>query len=91
MSQVDAETINPSILIEQRTYEAGKEVTVGQKLLFGERLVDNKVYIFKGCGDEVLGNGKSDLHFTARVVSIRISTFLPQPDTILLSNLRTRS
>jgi hypothetical protein len=71
MSSVDAANLHPHILIEQRTYdEHGREVTLAHQLFFGERLEDKRVYIFKECGDEILGMRKPDLHFTAKVVSL---------------------
>lgn len=69
MSTDDAKNLQPQILIEQRTYEAGKEVAVGRELFFGEQPAQKRIYIFKGCGDEIQGIGKPDLHFTFRTVS----------------------
>jgi hypothetical protein len=85
MSTQDSENRNPSIWIEQRTYESGKETTTARELFFLERLVDGKVYIFKECGDQILGEGKlPDLHFTARVVST--PQFFPFPRKSTCSN-----
>ena len=77
MSVEDAENTNPYVWIEQRTFESGKEMIKARKLFFLERLVDGKVYIFEGCGDQIPGIERlPDLHFTARVVS---TLNLPNP------------
>ncbi|KIX04312.1 uncharacterized protein Z518_05179 [Rhinocladiella mackenziei CBS 650.93] len=69
MTAEDAEERNPHIWIEQRIFESGKETIKARELFFLERLVDGKVYIFKGCGDQILGVEKlPDLHLTARVL-----------------------
>lgn len=82
MTALDAENTSPNIWIEQRTFEAGKETIKARQLFFLERLVDRAVYIFKGCGDQILGVEKlPDLHLTARVVS---SSPLSENITILL-------
>ncbi|RMZ90100.1 hypothetical protein DV736_g2675, partial [Chaetothyriales sp. CBS 134916] len=69
MTAVDAEERNPYVWIEQRTFESGKEAFKARQLFFLERVVDGNVYIFKGCGDQILGVEKlPDLHLTARVL-----------------------
>ncbi|KAJ9605392.1 hypothetical protein H2200_010049 [Cladophialophora chaetospira] len=69
MTAADAENSNPSVWIEQRTSKSGKEIIEARQLFFLERVVDGKVYIFKGCGDQILGVDKlPDLHLTARVL-----------------------
>lgn len=70
MTAEDAEQRNPYVWIEQRTFESGKETIQARQLSFLERVMDGNVYIFKGCGDQILGIEKlPDLHLTARVVS----------------------
>jgi hypothetical protein len=70
MTAEDAENKTPYVWIEQRTFESGKETVKARQLFFLERVMDGHVYIFKGCGDQILGFEKlPDLHFTARVVS----------------------
>lgn len=70
MTAEDAEERNPYVWIEQRTFESGKETINARQLFFLERVTDGNVYIFKGCGDQILGIEKlPDLHLTARVVS----------------------
>ena len=70
MTNEDAEHNNPRIWIEQRTFASGKEASHARQLFFLERVLNGNVYIFKGCGDQILGVEKlPDLHLTARVVS----------------------
>ena len=72
MSEEDAQNPSPSIWIEQRIYDSGKETSMARQLFFQEQLVAGRVYVFKECGDQILGQDKlPDLHFTAREVSYR--------------------
>ncbi|OQD87784.1 hypothetical protein PENANT_c005G03477 [Penicillium antarcticum] len=61
IAKLDEEQSNPSIYIEQRVFQSGREKIIIHELQFRGKVQVEKEYIFKGCGDEDLHLGKRDL------------------------------